>query len=121
MQQLVKRVQVNTPWLNATHPGAVSADQPKQAEESYGALGKIAVAVVRPFMADPVKQGCRSALFAATSEDVVKDNVQGGYIIPDRKVSSVSSQASDETLAENLWNLTRDVLQSKIGELGYEM
>jgi WW domain-containing oxidoreductase len=24
------------PWINATHPGAVSTDQPKQAEEAYG-------------------------------------------------------------------------------------
>lgn len=121
VQQLVKRVQVSPPWVSATHPGAVSTDQPKQAEEAYGTLGKIGVAAVRPFMADPVKQGCRSALFAATSEDIVKDQIQGGYIVPDRKVSSVSTQASDVKLAENLWNLTKDVLQSKIGELGYEM
>jgi NAD(P)-dependent dehydrogenase (short-subunit alcohol dehydrogenase family) len=121
VQQLVKRVQVSPPWVNATHPGAVSTDQPKQAEEAYGTLGKIGVAFVRPFMADPVKQGCRSALFAATSEDVVKNKIQGGYIIPDRKVSSVSNQASDEQLGENLWNLTKKVLHSKIEELGYTM
>jgi NAD(P)-dependent dehydrogenase (short-subunit alcohol dehydrogenase family) len=70
------------PWINATHPGAVSTDQQKQAEDAYGAVGKVGVAVVRPFMKDPVDQGCRPALFAATSEDVVKDAVQGQYVSP---------------------------------------
>ncbi|KAH8429595.1 uncharacterized protein LDX57_007266 [Aspergillus melleus] len=68
------------PWMNATHPGAVSTDQQKQAEDAYGTLGKVGVAVVRPFMADPVDQGCRAALFAATGEDVVKGGLQGQYV-----------------------------------------
>lgn len=131
VHQLVKRIQAGQfgtvtgdngqPWINATHPGAVSTDQPKQAEEAYGTLGKVGVATVRPFMKDPVKKGCRSILFAATSEDIVKEKVQGGYIVPDRKVTSVSKQADDEELSENLWKLTKEVLESKIGNLGYSM
>lgn len=66
--------------MNATHPGAVSTDQQKQAEDAYGTVGKVGVALVRPFMKDPVDQGCRAALFAATGEDVVKDAVQGQYV-----------------------------------------
>jgi NAD(P)-dependent dehydrogenase (short-subunit alcohol dehydrogenase family) len=68
------------PWMNATHPGAVSTDQQKQAEDAYGILGKVGVAIVRPFMKDPVDQGCRPALFAATAEDVIKDAIQGQYV-----------------------------------------
>jgi len=121
VQELVKRYPQTPPFINATHPGAVSTDQPKQAEEAYGALGKVGVAIVRPFMTDPVKQGCRSALFAATSEDVVEDKLHGKYIIPDRKVTDPTNQAKDEGLAQSLWNLTREVLKSKVGELEYEM
>ncbi|KAL3496035.1 hypothetical protein BJX62DRAFT_194857 [Aspergillus germanicus] len=108
------------PWINATHPGAVSTDQQKQAEDAYGAVGKVGVAVVRPFMKDPVDQGCRPALFAATSEDVVKDAVQGQYIVPDRKPTSPSSDAQNHELQENLWKLTEKILVDKLGSVPYE-
>lgn len=109
------------PWINATHPGGIRTDQQKQAEEAYGTLGKIGVAAVRPFMKDPVKQGCRPALFAATSPDIAKEHIQGAYIVPDRKVTDPSKQAQDDKLAENLWKLTKEVLGTKIGNLSYTM
>jgi len=131
VHELVKRIQHDQfgtvtsdkgqPWINATHPGGVSTDQPKQAEEAYGTLGKLGVAAVRPFMKDPVDEGCRPALFAATSEDIVKDKIQGAYIVPDRKVTEPSNQAKDEKLALNLWKLTKEVLETKIGKLDYAM
>ncbi|KAL4905632.1 hypothetical protein BDW74DRAFT_18329 [Aspergillus multicolor] len=108
------------PWMNATHPGAISTDQQKQAEDAYGVLGKVGVAVVRPFMGDPVDQGCRPALFAATGEDVAKEGIQGQYIIPDRKPTSPSSDAQKHDLQENLWKLTEQILKEKLGELPYE-
>lgn len=70
---------LNMPWINATHPGGVVTDQQNQAIEAYGTVGKIGVAAVRPFMKDPVAQGCRPALFAATSPDIVKDQIQVSY------------------------------------------
>jgi WW domain-containing oxidoreductase len=109
------------PWINATHPGGVKTDQQQQAEEAYGTLGKIGVAAVKPFLKDPVDSGCRPALFAAVSPDIVKDQVQNSYIVPDRKVTEVSSQAQDEALALKLWKLTKQVLESKIGDLPYTM
>lgn len=70
----------SSPYFIATHPGGVNTDQPKQAEDAYGTLGKIGVTAVKPFMKDPVDEGCRPALFAATSEDVVKEKLQGVYV-----------------------------------------
>ncbi|KAL2356387.1 hypothetical protein BJ546DRAFT_1024570 [Cryomyces antarcticus] len=107
------------PWINAVHPGGVSTDQPKQAEDAYGKLASAAVAVLRPLMKDPVDEGCRPALFAATSEDIVKDKVQGQYIVPDRKVTEPSKQAKDEQLQENLWRLTEKILSDKLRSLPY--
>lgn len=131
VRELVKRIQAGQfgnvtaekgqPWINATHPGGIQTDQQKQAVDAYGTLGKIGVAAVRPFMSDPVKQGCRSALFAATSPDIAKENIQGQYIIPDRKVTEPSNQAKDDKLALNLWKLTKEVLETKMGDLGYNM
>ncbi len=66
--------------MNATHPGAVATDQPRQAEEAYGVLGKVGVALATPFMVDPVDQGCRPALFAAAGEAVAAERIQGQYV-----------------------------------------
>ena len=68
------------PWINAVHPGGVKTDQQEQAIDAYGTKAKVGVAAIRPFMKDPVDEGCRPALFAATSEDVVKDGIQGQYV-----------------------------------------
>lgn len=68
------------PWVNATHPGAVRTDQQEQAVEAYGTKAKVGVAVIRPFMKDAVDEGCRPALFAATSDEVVTEKIQGEYV-----------------------------------------
>ncbi|KAK1064352.1 hypothetical protein LTR12_006457 [Friedmanniomyces endolithicus] len=108
------------PYFIATHPGGVSTDQPKQAEEAYGVMGKIGVMATRPFMSDPIDQGCRPALFAATSRDVVTEGLNGVYVVPDRKVAGVSSQAEDERLQEQCLRLTEGLLGEKLGGLPYE-
>lgn len=131
------------PWINATHPGGVSTDQQEQAVDAYGTLGKIGVTAVRPFLKDPLDSGCRPALFAATSPDIVEEKIQGQYvrlispptgvtlpksschltgtdqIIPDRKVSEPSKQAQDDELGENLWRLSEQILSEKLSSLPY--
>ena len=102
------------PWVIATHPGGVSTDQQEQAVDAYGTKGKIGVKVVRPLLKDPIDDGCRSALFAATAGEVVTEGLQGVYIVPDRKVTEPSKQAQDEKLGENLWKLCRSILREKV-------
>lgn len=109
------------PWINATHPGGVVTDQQDQAIEAYGTLGKIGVAAVRPLMKDPVKQGCRPILFAATHPDIVKEQIQGAYIVPDRKVTEPSDQSKSPVLGLNLWRLTKQILEQKLGDLPYTL
>ncbi|KAI9755890.1 MAG: putative choline transporter, neither null mutation nor overexpression affects choline transport [Chaenotheca gracillima] len=106
-------------WINATHPGGVKTDQQGQAVEAYGTLGKLGVKAVRPFMKDAVEEGCRPALFAATSERIVKEGVNGEYIVPDCKIASgsLSAEAKDDELGERLWSLTESILREKLGGL----
>lgn len=107
------------PWTNATHPGAVKTDQQDQAVEAYGTLGKIGVAVVRPFFKDPMDEGCRSMLFAATSPAVIEEDIWGEWIVPDRKVTKPSKDTEDEVVQENLWRLTEQLLTERLGPLPY--
>ncbi|MCJ1476814.1 hypothetical protein MMC13_005483 [Lambiella insularis] len=107
------------PFMNATHPGGVETDQQKQAVEAYGTLGKLGVAAIKPMMKDPVDEGCRPALFAAASDDIVTEKIQGQYIVPDRKVTEPSNQAKDVELGEQLWRVTEQILEQKLGPLSY--
>ena len=66
--------------MNACHPGGVNTDQQEQAVDAYGTKGKIGVTAIRPLLKDPIDEGCRPVLFAATSEDVVKEGIQGQYV-----------------------------------------
>ena len=68
------------PWINATHPGAVATDQLQQAVHAYGTIAKVGIKAMKPMMKEPVDEGCRPALFAATSEDIVKEGIQGQYV-----------------------------------------
>lgn len=67
-------------YANAVHPGAVSTEQQKQAEDAYGVAATVAVAAARPFMKDPITEGPLPALFAATSPDIVEENITGQYV-----------------------------------------
>ena len=92
VRAMVRRMQNNEPgfqslkatgpWINAVHPGGVRTDQQEQAVDAYGTKAKVGVAVIRPFLKDPVDDGCRPALFTATSGDVVTDGIQGQYVNP---------------------------------------
>lgn len=107
------------PFMNATHPGGVKTDQQQQAVDAYGTFGKIGVAAVKPLLKDPIDEGCRPALFAAASDDVVAEKIQGQYIVPDRKVTEPSNQARDVELGERLWRVTEQILEQKLGALPY--
>ncbi|KIV80422.1 hypothetical protein PV11_07922 [Exophiala sideris] len=102
-------------FVNAVHPGGVETDQPKQAEEAYGTLGVIGHNLIKPFMKDPVSQGCRPALYAATSKEIEEQGISGQYIVPDKKVTSPSSTAQDDQLGENLWRLSEQIIKDRLG------
>jgi len=102
-------------FINAVHPGAVETDQPAQAEEAYGKLGVIGHNLIKPMMKDPVSQGCRPALYAATSMEIEEKGISGEYIVPDKKVTSPTSKAQDEELGEQLWRLSEQLLKEKLG------
>lgn len=107
---------------NMTHPGGVKTPQQDQMPAAYGeTVGKVVAKMVRPLMTDPVKHGCRSALFAATSPEMVEgDGVQGQYIMPDKKITDVSKKGQDDEMARRLWDMSVGLLKEKIGRLEYE-
>ncbi|RYP46218.1 hypothetical protein DL768_007537 [Monosporascus sp. mg162] len=107
------------PWVNATHPGDVRTDQNFQMTEAYGLPSKLGEKAIRPFMNDPVDEGCRSVLVAATSSAISEEKIDGQYIVPYRKVTSPSSQTEDGGLQERCWKLVDHILTGKLRPLPY--
>lgn len=66
-------------------------------------------------MKDPVDEECRSMLFVATSNAVAEKKIDGEYIVPDRKVTSPSSQSQDEASQDRCWDLGEGILMQKLG------
>ncbi|OCK74865.1 hypothetical protein K432DRAFT_386563 [Lepidopterella palustris CBS 459.81] len=60
-------------------------------------------------MKDAADDRCRTALFAAKNEDVVKETIQVQEVAPDRKITEPNKQARDAGLAGILWKLTDEV------------
>lgn len=57
--------------------------------------------------------GARTSLFAATHPDV-KSNRElygGAYLVPFGKIGSVSPEAKDVQLAENLWRTSEEIAE----------
>ena len=99
----------------ATHPGAVHTGQQDQFKEAYGTLfGTVMKTVTVPFMRSP-EQGSLSTLWAATSDEVEKQDLQGVYVTDPGKWGGESSQAQDETIGENLWKLSHELIREKAG------
>ena len=88
---------------------------------SYGKKGELAMKAARPFLKDPIDEGCRPILFAATAPAVVEEKIDGQYIVPDRKRTSPSKQSEDEELQERCWKLVLDILKLKLGPFPYEL
>ncbi|KAL4261091.1 NAD(P)-binding domain superfamily protein [Pleurotus pulmonarius] len=109
----------------ATHPGAVHTGQQDQFKEAYGeVLGSVLKSVTVPFMKDP-NQGSASTVWAAVSREVDgsdggggKAKWQGSYVTNPGTKSEPTAQASNDQLAKNLWRLSEELIQEKLGSDG---
>jgi len=102
----------------AVHPGAVHTGQQDQFKEAYGGvLGSLMKNIVTPFMRS-ADEGSLSTLWAATSDDVEKNDWQGCYFKDPGTLGKETKQASDPKLGENLWNLSNQLVKEKLGEDG---
>jgi NAD(P)-dependent dehydrogenase (short-subunit alcohol dehydrogenase family) len=94
--------------INATHPGFVETKMStKDIFEPYPLGGYAMRDGMKPFKKDQF-EGAQSTMYAAT---VIEGS--GEYICPPASVEKGSNLANDETLEENLMNLTREVVKQK--------
>ncbi|KAJ8519574.1 hypothetical protein ONZ45_g3470 [Pleurotus djamor] len=104
----------------ATHPGAVHTAQQDQFKEAYGeVIGTALKYATIPFMKTP-DQGSASTVWAAVdpSVEAEKEKWQGAYVTNPGEKSDPSSQALDDEIAENLWKLSKQLIEEQVGKDG---
>lgn len=87
----------------------------QQWKEAYpGLLGKLLTTAMLTISRD-AEQGCFSALYAATSAEIVEKNWNGYYFTDPSQPGKESSQASDPGLGSALWYLSELIIKDRLG------
>jgi len=95
--------------VNACHPGAVATQMGVDRNTGFG---KTVVRMMRPFFQTP-EQGCRTAIYLATSEEVA--NLSGEYFYK-CKVARTSRRSRDMEAARRLFDISEAICQRTVVE-----
>jgi NAD(P)-dependent dehydrogenase (short-subunit alcohol dehydrogenase family) len=90
---------------NTLHPGAVATGM----GSNNGALGKLAMTLLKPFFLTP-EQGARTSVYLATDSAAAAHN--GEYFIKCKPVRP-RPWAEDDAAAERLWSLSETLLRER--------
>jgi len=124
-RQLVKRKlahgSLDKPILAiSVHPGTVDTEAQKAWTESYGDILGKALEKTTAILGKSAPEGAEASLWAATSADIFEGNwkdFQGNYYTePYGKPGQESSQAQDEQVANNFWDLCAHLTREILGE-----
>ncbi|CAG8113434.1 unnamed protein product [Penicillium nalgiovense] len=100
----------------SVHPGAVNTAMQQQWKEAFpGLFGELLTTAMLTIGRD-VEQGCFSALYAATSPEIVEKDWNGYYFTDPGQPGKESSQASDPGLGSALWYLSEIIINDRLGE-----
>jgi len=102
----------------AIHPGSVKTELIRGPQET---AGKFLSTILYPLtwlflngLAISAKQGAITQLYAATSPEVIKKELNGKYLIPYCKEYEPSEYAKDSTMAKKLWDILDKETQGKL-------
>lgn len=96
----------------ALNPGAVATPGVNTFFDSMGFIGRILKLVIVPLFFLSTSDGGMNSAFAAASEEITNNKTlyKGAYLMPVGKITQPSKAASNEQLAMELYNTTKDVL-----------
>ncbi|KAH8106044.1 hypothetical protein BXZ70DRAFT_886456 [Cristinia sonorae] len=124
-KQLVKRkfasLSPDKPILAiSVHPGTVDTELQKAWVQSYGNIVGKAFEQLMKTVGKSAPEGAEASLWAATSRDIFEGNwkdFQGQYYSEaDGKPGQESSQAQDEKIGDNYWELCAKLTKEILGE-----
>ncbi|KAG0215360.1 hypothetical protein BGX28_000100 [Mortierella sp. GBA30] len=112
---LARRLANERVYVNVVHPGTVSTELGRYAQESYGAA---MIAFLKTFTfltAMTPEVGSLTQLYCATSPEIEEKDIRGRYFIPIANELTPSAYAQDEELQEKLWEFSEKLVKEKLG------
>jgi len=115
LEQVIKK-NGDDVYVIAVHPGIVNTDMQEQWEDAYpGIVGKVAKQANYALGRSP-EQGSFSALYAATSPEIIEKKWNGVYLSDPGTLGKETDQASDANLGYALWDLSTRLVIDKVGK-----
>lgn len=97
-RELARRLEGSRVTANALHPGAVGT----RLATNNGLLGRLGMALARPFLRSP-ERGAETSIFLATAPEVAD---RSGRYFADRREKWPSRAAQDDEAAARLWEIS---------------
>ncbi|KAJ3254220.1 hypothetical protein HK103_007465 [Boothiomyces macroporosus] len=107
-------------YCNVIHPGFVDTELIRGPVESAGVFAPVLSFVlkgVKMAVALTPDQGALTQLYCATSEDIEKENIRNKFFVPIASMvePELEDLASDEKLADQLWEYSENLVKEKLG------
>ncbi|KAI8089085.1 uncharacterized protein BX664DRAFT_279803 [Halteromyces radiatus] len=110
-RELAKRLEakgIKHVYANCNHPGVVNSDLTRHT------MGSWANSLYNFFVTISTEDGATTQLYLATSPEIEQKNIKGQYYVPYSVVGQISSVASSDTNAKELWEFTENLLKEKV-------
>ncbi|KDQ21285.1 hypothetical protein BOTBODRAFT_197762 [Botryobasidium botryosum FD-172 SS1] len=114
-KELSRRLADHRIFSSALHPGNISTELNRGTLQSYP-WAKPVFKVIDLFLITPYK-GAISPLYAATAEEIEKNDWRGEWFDPLAKHASPSKLAQNAQLTQDLWTLSEKIVLEKCGTL----
>ncbi|KAF0458832.1 NADP-binding protein [Gigaspora margarita] len=110
---LAKKCEEKNVYVNCIHPGFVKTDLSRAMRENYTFVGVLLLKIGYLFALSP-EYGAITQLYCATSPEIEEKNYRGLYFIPYGKVGEPFPKAEDQTLIDNLWTYTENLIKKSL-------
>ncbi|KDQ21289.1 hypothetical protein BOTBODRAFT_25713 [Botryobasidium botryosum FD-172 SS1] len=114
-KELARRLADHRIFSSALHPGNINTELNRGTFQSYPWM-KPASKLFSVFLTTPYK-GAITPLYAATADEIDKNNWRGEYFDPLAKHTTPSKLAQNAQLAQDLWALSEKIVLEKYGAL----
>jgi NAD(P)-dependent dehydrogenase (short-subunit alcohol dehydrogenase family) len=104
-------------YVNAIHPGVVATELGRYMVSPW--LMSLLSPIMSLFLLSPEK-GALTQMYAATSEDIVKQGYKGRYFIPYGDEEKPKEYTDNEKLQEDLWEYSEKLVIEKLGKNAFK-
>ncbi|RDA89147.1 hypothetical protein CP532_2302 [Ophiocordyceps camponoti-leonardi (nom. inval.)] len=103
-------------YVLSVHPGTVKTTIQEQWKEAYPGITGQLLTFTMNMVGRDAEQGAYSTLWALTAPEIEEKKQNGAYFTDPEQLGKESSQACDEQLGNDLWELSQKLIKEKLGD-----